>query len=298
MDCHHRVRPKAFQTVFFVCLFLLVFMTQAGGAVSMSERNAVLRSFQNLAIVDGLSAINMWADKALAAQLNTNSADIMGSRATSAPFLAPAVALVAKDKAENAVGAYFNPWINTILLIKIDKKGNKARIVDAGLTVLPEDQPLTGIQPDKAVKILEHRFEQAQTRINEAGKNWASVKSGQTQPDAWKEAKKRLDQEISQARSTLAPDGDPEKARIRDAFEKIMTDIRSSTQTTGLEFVGTEPQEWKNTLLPVHVGELDAYPVVFLASRAYPLSFLWVQIDEAASQPVKQQKIFHVPMAR
>ena len=287
---------KVFFNGIFPCLLLLCILANVSADISITERNGLLRTFQNLAILDGNAAIDVWAAPDVAEKWKKEASEVLGNPLISAAFLAPAMMLAGPEDSKISVGGYFNPWINALLILKIDKTAKGLRITDTDLKMLSKSMALQGKGPDELAKILLSRFKKARSQIKTAAGSWKGSKQNNSGQNEWQELKKRLEPEIKVARGTLAPDGDPAKASLRQAFGRIMDELRGgSNDDTGLNLTGTEPQDWQKTLSPVHVDEFETCPVVILASRGYPLSLLWIQMDETSSQPVKKRKILHIP---
>jgi len=220
---------------------------------------------------------------------------VLANPLMSAAFFSPVIELVSgPDRISTSVGGFFNPWVNGLLILQLKKTSKGPRIKDIYLKMISSSMDLRGKGPDELARVISTRLMEAQSELNGAAKSWDSSEQKNDQSDEWLELSKRLQSEIKTARDVLAPDGDPDKEPVRKAFGCIMESLKTGSNSAGLDLTGKEPKDWKETLQPVYVDEFKGLTVVVLASHRYPLSLLWMQMDENSAKPVKRWKILHI----
>lgn len=279
--------------IIFLCFFL--FTTSSSAMASAEFRHFVL-TFKNLSIQDANSAVEVWGTVDTRQKWHEHASGVLGDPLRSRTYFSPAIFFIEQVNDHFFVVAYYNPWIDALLTMKVDGNDRAPQITGFDLIMPKEASALSGLDADSISAELSRRVRNAQNEFAASKKKWIESNTAADRSEEWQMLKDQLNSKIYKIRDALSWEGSPEKKALRIAFEQVVSSLRSETveEVVGLSLSRTESSQWRNTLYPVLVDESDDFPVIVLFSREVPLLYLWLKLRPDQEKTVIAERILDI----
>jgi len=253
------------------------------------------KTFHNLAILDANAAMEVWASKDVVKKWKQEAGPVLGDPLRSGAFFSSAMTLPSSKNQNTWIAAYFNPWINALLMLKIERPVKALQITDFDLVLPHGTADLSpGMSGDALSALLSRRFEIAQKDFLAEAGSWSGSKMRKNRPNEWRLLNEELQLNIREMRGTLSWEGDPAKEKLRVAFSQVTSALHGGKEDVGLSTSKSEPAEWRASLHPVYLDEKGNKPVIVMFSNDYPTRFLWIQLDPTAKKPVVAEQVLTI----
>ena len=291
---HYKIKQVLCQMI-AICILLLSSNTLVKSEEGIPEINSLIVTFQNLAILDANAAMEIWASEDAVEKWKQHAESVLGDPGRSGAFFDPAIPLSSQIDQSAWIAAFFNPWINTLLVLKVERLDKALQITDFDLILLSKTAaPLSGTNADKLSSLLSLRVQTAQNEILSTAGEWTGSELLADKPDHWGILNKILESKVRQMRGALSWEGDPAKEKLRIALSAVTSALRGGENTAGLSISQAQPMEWRRSLHPAYLDESGVLPVIVMYSRDYPKRLLWIRVNPEARKPVIEEQILTI----